>query len=132
MKKWVLGVIWVGFMGILACGTSEEAPETPIDAGRAFISAIYNGNFKRAKKLVVDTEPTLKILEESIEKDFRSRDGFQKEALSKASIQIIKIETRDSVNTIVQFLNAYSGKPAAIEVVKNEGIWQINLENFKP
>jgi hypothetical protein len=81
---------------------------------------------------VVDTEPTLKILEESIEKDFRSRDGFQKEALSKASIQIIKIETRDSVNTIVQFLNAYSGKPAAIEVVKKEGTWQINLENFKP
>lgn len=132
MKNWLLGVICIGFMGIMACGTSEEAPETPIDAGRTFISAIYNGNFKRAKKLLVNTESSQKILEESIEKDFRSRDGFQKDALSKASIQIIKIENRDSVNTHVEFLNAYSGKPAAIDVVNKEGVWQVSLENFKP
>lgn len=132
MKKWVLGVLMIAFIGLHACGTNEEAPETPIDAGRAFISAIYNGNFKRAKKLVVSTGSTQKILEEYIEKDFRSRDGFQKDALSKASIQIIKIETRDSVNTVIQFLNAYSGKPAAIDVVKKEGIWQVSLEKFKP
>jgi hypothetical protein len=132
MKKWLLGIVMIAFIGLYACGTNEEAPETPIDAGRAFISAIYNGNFKRAKKLVVNSEPTLKMLEESIEKDFRSRDGFQKDALSKASIQIIKIETRDSTHTVVQFLNEYSGKPAAIEVVKKEGIWQVSLENFKP
>lgn len=132
MKKWLLGILIIAFIGLQACGTNEEAPETPIDAGRAFISAIYNGNFKRAKKLVVNSEATLKMLEESIEKDFRSRDGFQKDALSKASIQIIKIETRDSVNTVVQFQNAYSGKPSAIEVVKKGGIWQVSLENFKP
>jgi hypothetical protein len=45
----------MGFF-MAACGTSYEEPETAIDAGRQFISAIYNGNFKRAGQLIVQDE----------------------------------------------------------------------------
>jgi hypothetical protein len=114
---------------ISACGTSYEEPETAIDAGRQFISAIYNGNFKRAGQLVIQDEANAAILENKIEKDFRSRDGFGKEALSKASIQIIEIKNIDSSHTLLLFKNAYTGNETQLEISKIEDTWRVSLLN---
>jgi hypothetical protein len=45
--------ILLSMLVFTACGPSYEEPETAIDAGRQFISAIYNGNFKRAGQLII-------------------------------------------------------------------------------
>jgi hypothetical protein len=117
-----------GFMLLAsACGTSYEEPDTAIEAGRQFISAIYNGNFKRAGQLIVQDEANKTFLENEIEKDFRSRDGFGKESLSKASIQVNKIITIDSNHTVVHFKNAYTGSDAQLNIIRQGGLWRINL-----
>lgn len=117
------------FLALLVwgCGTSYEEPDTAIDAGRQFISAVYNGNFKRAGQMVEQNEANKKLLEENFEKDFRSRDGFAKEALSKSSIQIIEIITVDSTTTLLHFNNAYNGKDTKLEIRKQSGLWRVNL-----
>jgi hypothetical protein len=112
---------------ISACGTSYEEPETAIDAGRQFISAIYNGNFKRAGQLIIANEENRKILDKTIEKDFRARDGFGKEALSKASIRINEIKTIDSSTTLLYFTNAYTNKASELEIKKEGEYWRVDL-----
>lgn len=113
-----------------ACGPGYEEPDTAIDAGRQFIGAIYNGNFKRAGQLIVKDDTNRKTLKENIEKEFRSRNGFEKTALSKASIQIKKITVLDSALTQIQFLNAFTTKEALLEVKKADGIWKVDISKM--
>lgn len=112
---------------ISSCGTSYEEPDTAIDAGRQFISAIYNGNFKRAGQLIINNEENRVILEQTIEKDFRARDGFGKEALSKASIRINEIKTMDNGTTLLYFTNAYTNKASELEIKKEGEFWRVDL-----
>lgn len=129
--KSIPSLIWakitVIFLLVSACGTSYEEPDTSIEAGRQFILAIYNGNFKRAGQLIEQDDQNKNFLTENIEKDFRSRNGFQKEALSKSSIQIIEIINVDSTTTLLHFNNAYTGKEAKLEIRKQNGLWRVNL-----
>lgn len=115
----------------IACNDKYEEPETAIDAGRQFISAIYNGNFKRAGQLIMKEEPNPSILKDSIEADFRSRDGFGKEALSKASIRVIKVTALDSTSTIMEYTNAYSQSPGILAILKMDGKWRVVIKKWR-
>jgi hypothetical protein len=110
-----------------SCTGGFEEPETPIEAGREFINAIYNGNFKKANKLIKQDKENKALLKSIFEKNFRARGGFEKEALSKASIQIRDIITEDSTHTLIRFDNAYFSCQSDLMVEKKEAIWRINL-----
>lgn len=114
-----------------SCNSGFEEPETPIEAGREFINAVYNGNFKKANKLIVQDKENKALLKETFEKDFRSRGGFEKDALSKASIQIRDIQTEDSTHTQIRFDNAYFSCQSDLVIEKKEGLWRINLARSK-
>ncbi len=116
---------------LYGCAASYEEPETSIDAGRQFISAIYNGNFKRAGQLIIKDDAMKSLLKDSIEKDFRSRDAFAKEALSKASIQIDNLITKDSSTTILEFSNAYNHAQSTLLIQKREGQWKVGIQKWK-
>ena len=120
----LFSILWAG------CSSYEE-PETPIDAGRQFISAIYNGNFKRAGQLIVPDDATRNLLKDSIEQDFRSRDGFAKEALSKSSIRIDNIKAQDSLTTTLEFTNAYFNAKSILVIKKADGLWKIGIQKWK-
>jgi PBP1b-binding outer membrane lipoprotein LpoB len=111
----------------VSCDPAYEPPDSAIDAGRQFIDAVYNGNFKRAKQLLVPVEANETILKEKFEKDFRGRNGFEKTALSKASIQISEIKVVNSNITELQFLNAYSTQEATLEIKNINGEWRVDL-----
>lgn len=111
---------------LLSC-TSYESPDSAIDCGRQFINATYQGNFKRAKQLLVPTPQNLQVLENDIEKDFRSRDGFGKEKLSKSSIVINGVENQGDTATFIKYINAYNNKPTSIKCVLVNGEWKADL-----
>jgi hypothetical protein len=117
--------------GLLSCGASYEEPDSAIEAGRQFISAIYNGNFKRAGQLIVQDESNSRMLKEDIEKDFRSRNSFAKDSLSKTSIQINKITNVDSLTTIMEFTNAYHNHESVLLIKKENGLWRVRIEKIK-
>lgn len=121
----LFSILWAG------CDSNYEEPETPIDAGRQFISAVYNGNFKRAAQLIVPGDATKSLLKDSIEQDFRSRDGFGKEALSKSSIRIDNIKTQDSVTTTLEFTNAYFNAKSILVIKKANGLWKVDIQKWK-
>lgn len=110
-----------------ACGATYESPDTAIDTGRQFINATYQGNFKRANQLIEPTDTNINTLKNRIEADFRSRDGFGKEALSKSSIQIEAIEHLADKTLKIRFNNAYTNKSDSLLVLPNGDNWQVRL-----
>lgn len=111
---------------LLAC-TAYETPDSGIDCGRQFINATYQGNFKRAKQLLVPTTENIMLLEENIEKDFRSRNSFEKENLSNTSITINHLESKGDSVQLIHFTNAYNGKPQVLKCVQVQGEWKTDL-----
>ncbi|MCU0402920.1 MAG: hypothetical protein MUE99_00090 [Chitinophagaceae bacterium] len=129
LLRLLISVLMLG--SLLSCGASYEEPDSAIEAGRQFISAIYNGNFKRAGQLISDEKENRQILTENIEKDFRLRSGFAKDSLSKMSIQINQINTIDSVSTSISFTNAYNNSESVLLVKKEDGLWRVTIEKIK-
>jgi hypothetical protein len=113
---------------MMACGESYEAPANALDCGRQFIDAIFKGNFKRAKQLMLRDEQNLKLLDEKLAQDFRNRSGLDKEQLRTASIVINEVDNVSDTVTIINFLNSYDNKPAVLKVVFRDGKWQSDLK----
>jgi hypothetical protein len=111
---------------LLSC-SSYEAPDSGLDCGRQFINATYQGNFKRAKQLLLPEPQQATLLEERIERDFRSRNSSAKEALSKASIVVQRLEQPADSVVLLTYLNAYDNQPRQLRVVNRAGNWQTDL-----
>ncbi len=105
------------------CNPNYEEPETAIDAGRQYINAIYQGNFKRANQLIGVDDASKTYLEEVVENDFRTRNSAQKEALSQSSIQIIRVNKISDTKTLLHFTNAYSNQEDTLRVEKINEKW---------
>ena len=125
MRK-LLIVLFLGM--ITACGESYEAPANALDCGRQFIDAIFKGNFKRAKQLMLRDDQNLELLDEKLSKDFRNRSSLDKEQLRTASIVINEVDNVSDSVTIINFLNSYDNKPAVLKVVYRDGVWQTDLK----
>lgn len=126
MQKFLIFIFSFSVL-VSSCSGGFEEPETPIEAGREFINAIYMGNFKKANKLILQDKENKSLLKSIFEKDFRSRGGFEKDALSKASIQIRDIITEDSTHTLIRFDNAYFSCQSDLLIEKKDAKWRINL-----
>ena len=125
MKQVFLGIF---LLLMVACGESYEVPDTSLDCGRQFIDAIFKGNFKRARQLMVPSEQNLQLLNERLAKDFRARNSLDKDQLRNASIVINQVENISDSITIINFLNSYDNKPAVLKVVKYQGQWMTDLK----
>jgi hypothetical protein len=116
---------------LLACSSYEE-PDSGIECGRQFINATYQGNFKRAKQLLLAGPEQETLLETAIEKDFRSRDSNGKEALSKSSIVVNNIEQLGDSVVYISYLNAYDNKERKLRIVNDASGWKTDLQySFK-
>jgi hypothetical protein len=125
MKKYFLiGFVCYAFI-FSGCNPNYEEPETAIDAGRQYIQAIYQGNFKRANQLIGVDDSSKYYLDEVVEKDFRSRNSIQKEALSQSSIQIVQVKTINNEKTLLYFTNAYTKKEDSVRLEKINEKWVV-------
>ena len=118
---------WLPLLLLLAACNSYEAPESGIDCGRQFINATYQGNFKRAKQLLVPGDANAQLLSNRFEQPFRSLDGFGKERLSQSSIVILSIKTISENEVQVAYQNAYDNQPKTLQCVQQDGQWLVNL-----
>jgi hypothetical protein len=129
LKKWLL---FFFIATLAACSNpSYTTPENGLDAGRQFTDAIFKGNFKRANDLIVPTEENKTLLDNKIEQPYHQLPNADRDRLSQASIQIINItnSSQDS-STVINFVNAYDGKPANLKVIKYQGNWLVDLKSM--
>lgn len=120
---------------LFACNNSNNEPEVikpenGMDAAGKFLRAALDGDYTKAKTLLVKDSTNQQMID-IYEWNYNNRmTPEDKKAYKKASIRFLK-ETHpvnDSV-TIVHFSNSYKDKNDSLKVIKANGEWFIDL-NF--
>lgn len=124
--RFLLGLLVLCMVTALAC-TSYEVPDSGIECGRQFINATYQGNFKRARQLVIPDRLNTGLLQEKIETEFRQFSSAQKEQLSKTSINIAGIKSEGDTVQYISYVNAYNLQPRTLRCVYRQGEWFTDL-----
>jgi len=122
---------------LFACNDSpEKEPEVPVNpesgmqAALQFIRAALDGDYTKAKTLLISDSTNKQTIDRYENYYVNSRTPEQKKAFKTASIRFLKDthQVSDSV-TIVHYSNSYSNTPDSLKVVRINGQWFIDL-NF--
>ena len=114
---------------LFACKSNTDEyhkPENALDAGREFIQLSLQGKFTTANKYMLQDEENQYWLGKW-STEFNRISQQEKAAFSKASINIIEVDDRDSV-TYINFSNSYRKVPQKIKVVKYNGNWLVDFK----
>jgi predicted RND superfamily exporter protein len=112
----------------MACSTKQEyaQAENALDAGRQFIEATLQGDFKKANfYLMQDSTNTrqLKKLEEAYK---NYPESIQKQ-YNSSSININSINDLSPKETEINYANSYDKVAHSIKVVKIDGKWLVQF-----
>ena len=104
-----------------------KKPEDGLDAGREFIRAVLDGDYKKGELYVLPDEEDMRIYKRYTDyMKKRSREELQ--GLKEASIIVNKIEPVSDSVQIINYANSYSKKPMDIKVVKQDGQWWVDFK----
>lgn len=126
MKNTVYLVITLGLF--LSCNSKEEIhPQTALDAGRDFIRASLNGDFKNAELLLLKDTQNLQLFESY--KTFYDRlPADKKKNYKEASYNINKYMDVDDSTSIINYSNSFMNKPMEIKLVKVNNLWGVDFK----
>lgn len=103
-----------------------KKPEDGLDAGREFIRAVLDGDYKKGELYVIPEEDDLRLYKRYTDY-MRKRQGAELIELKQASIIINKVETVSDTIQIINYSNSYTRKPMDIKVVKKDGEWWVDF-----
>lgn len=101
-------------------------PEDGLDAGREFVRAVLDGDYKKGELYVIPDEDDLRLYKRYTEY-MRKRTGSELIELKQASIIINKVEEVSDTIQIINYSNSYTQKPMDIKVVKKDGEWWVDF-----
>lgn len=114
-------------LSIFSCSPAGfKKPEDGLDAGREFVRAVLDGDYKKGELYVMPEEEDLRLYKRYTEY-MRKRSGAELIQLKQASIIINKVEEMGDTAQIINYSNSYSKKPTDIKVVKKDGEWWVDF-----
>ncbi|MFT3981813.1 MAG: hypothetical protein QM687_15205 [Ferruginibacter sp.] len=112
----------------MACSPKKDAePQTAMDAGRAFIRASLDGDFKAAEPLLLKDAENEQLFE-SYKRSYSHLEDAKKQEYKAASYNINKFEDLNDSTTIVNYSNSYMNKPMEIKLVRTGGKWMVDFK----
>ena len=115
-------------ISFFACTEPEgfHAPEDPLDAGREFVRAVLDGDYKKAT-LYLNNDPEDQELFSRYVKYQKKQPNKERLSLKSASIIINKAESLNDSTSIINFSNSYSMKPMNLKIIKSEKTWKVDF-----
>ena len=112
---------------VFSCNPSGfKKPEDGLDAGREFVRAVLDGDYKKGELYVMPDEEDLRLYKRYTEY-MRKRTGKELIELKQASIIINKVEEVSDTIQIINYSNSYTQKPIDIKVVRKDGEWWVDF-----
>jgi hypothetical protein len=113
---------------IISCNNPAgfSKPEDGLDAGREFIRAVLDGDYKKGELYVIPEEEDIRLYKRYTEY-MRKRSGTELIELKQASIIINKVEESGDTLQIINYSNSYTKEPIDIKVVKKDGEWWVDF-----
>ena len=104
-----------------------QKPETALDAGRAFIRASLDGNYKDAESLLLKDSQNVQMF--SSYKTYYDRLPQEKKLhYKKASYTINNYQDVNDSTTIINYSNDYMKEPMEIKVVRDQNEWKVDFK----
>lgn len=98
-----------------------------MDAGRTFIRASLDGDFKTAEPLLLD-DSTNHQLFDTYKDSYTNIPEEKKKKYKEASYEINKIEEVNDSVTIINYSNSYMHKPMEIKLVRLNNVWTVDFK----
>ena len=114
---------------IAACNNPVgfKKPEDGLDAGREFIRAVLDGDYKKGELYVLPDDEDIRIYKRYTDY-MKKRPADELAALKAANIIVNKIEPINDTVQIINYANSYSNKPMDIKVVRKDGEWWVDFK----
>jgi hypothetical protein len=114
---------------IVSCNNPAgfKKPEDGLDAGREFIRAVLDGDYKKGELYVLPDEEDMRIYKRYANY-MKKRPAEELTGLKSASIIVNKVEALSDSVQIINYANSYSRKPMDIKVVKKDNEWWVDFK----
>jgi len=127
MRKTIFLFFLIGLMTIGCNPVGFKKPEDGLDAGREFIRAVLDGDYKKGELYVLPDEEDIRIYKRYTDY-MKKRSPEELQGLKEASIIVNKIEPVNDTVQIINYANSFSKKPMDIKVVKQDGQWWVDFK----
>lgn len=126
-----LFTIFFSIAFLLGCSSesNENITENPLDTGRFFFESILKGDFKTAKKMMVQDEAN-KIAMEHFERFYAKVTPVLKSESSIRSWKVEKWEESDENNISMIASHEMLPNPIPFQLKKFNNIWLVNFSHF--
>jgi hypothetical protein len=104
-----------------------KKPEDGLDAGREFIRAVLDGDYKKGELYVLPDEEDLRIYKRYADY-MKKRPAAELSSLKAANIIVNKVEPLNDSVQIINYANSFSRKPMDIKVVKKDNEWWVDFK----
>jgi hypothetical protein len=105
----------------------QEKPVTALDAGREFIRASLDGNFKDAEAVLLKDSLNVQLFE-SYKMYYNRLPDEKKNNYRNASYTINKYADLNDSITIINYSNSYMNKPMEIKVMRSDKQWTVDFK----
>lgn len=121
-------LLLVGFLYCLqGCKSSEENPSTALDTGTSFIRASLDGDFTKAKKLLLQDTANIQLFS-SYEAYYQKLPEEKKKKYKAASYNINKFTELNDSTSVINYSNSYMNEPLEIKLVYVNEQWQVDFK----
>ncbi len=127
MKKWIVPITLL----FAACGEGEYKPaEDAQDAGRQFIRASLDGDYKKAEYYLLKDSTNLMLLDQQ-KSNYAGISKANKNAYSDASIIPISIKPEDSVTVYYRYYPSSNPKDTTtLRITRKNNEWLVDLKSI--
>lgn len=116
---------------LAGCNDSSETdkePENDVDAAGTFVRSALNGDYKKARKLIVEDSANVEWLN-TVERSYlQANDATEQRNLREASIIVHDVKRPNDSTTIMIFSNSYKKKKDSVKTVRVNDQWKIDLK----
>lgn len=136
MKKILFFGLLLSF--VCACNNNDAEnelsgkPENDVDAARMFIRDALDGNYKKARLLILPDSSNVQLLDNLERAYLHNNDPMEQRGYREASIRIHDTKKLNDSSSVVVYSNSFKNKKDSVKAVKINGDWLIDLKYSFP
>lgn len=121
---------WIPALLLLLSACSEpegfKKPEDGLDAGREFIRAVLDGDYRKAGIYVLKEEEDIRLFDR-YKSYMKTRPEKERLGLKSSNILIHKVEPMNDSVTLINYSNSYSRKPTDLRIIRKNDEWWVDF-----
>ncbi len=113
---------------LFSCKPAEDPEDnTDLNAATNFIQSALKGDFRAARKYMVNDSTDLELLS-AIEQSNSKLSKEEKEGYRGASVHIHQRRIQDDSTTIISYSNSYKDILDSLKVIRRNGDWKVDFK----